>query len=162
MPTITITKAHGMYVYDDYYLAKATLRIRELNSANPVQKIYRSKSHTNVDAVLVSSDWYDAKSPSAPLPIKLTEVADDYMSVNLSNMINIILGRAETTALTKKMVEEGPEAGTYYKAYALIQTKEFYHDDDNDIVPEESTPDVKVGGNILAYLISPDLYVAIA
>lgn len=158
--TITLTKQRGVYVYDDYFRAKATLRIRELTTANPVQKIYRSKSFTTVDAVLVSKDWYDTKSPSAPLPISVTEVADDYMGVNLSNMINIVLGRPETKALTKKIVEEGP-AQTHYKVYALIQTKEFFHDG-NVIVPFEDSPAVKVGGNILAYLISPDLYVAIA
>jgi hypothetical protein len=160
MTTITITKQRGLYVYDDYYKAKAILRIRELTDDNPAQNIYRSKSFTNVDAVLVKKSWYDTKSPAAPLPIEVEEVADDFLSVNLSNMVNIVLGRAETTALMKKMVDEGP-AQTHYKVYAIIQTKEFFRDG-SDIVPFEDTPAVKVGGNILAYLISPDLYIAIA
>ena len=60
----------------------------------------------------------------------------------------------------KKIVDEGPTQ-TYYKAYAIIQTKEFFRDG-SDIIPFEDSSAVKVGGNILAYLISPDLYIAIA
>lgn len=160
MTTITILKQRGIYVYDDYIAAKANLRIRELNAVNPIQTIYRSKTSTHVEAVLVSKDWYDVKSPAAPMAIEVTQVADDYLGMNLSNMINIILGRPETVALTKKIVDEGPDQ-THYKVYSFIQTKEFFRDG-NDIVPFEDTTAVKVGGNILAYLISPDLYIAIA
>ena len=160
MTTITITKQHGLYVYDDYHEAKAVLRLRELTDTNPTQAIYRSKSFTTVDAVIVKKSWYDLKSPAASMPIEIKEVADDYLSLNLSNMINIILGRQETTALMKKIVDEGPTQ-TDYKAYAIIQTKEFFRDG-SDIIPFEDSSAVKVGGNILAYLISPDLYIAIA
>lgn len=160
MATITITKQRGFYVYDDYYKAKAILRLRELNDDNPVQTIYRSKSYTAVDGVIASKNWYDLKSPAAPLPIEVETVPDDYLSVNLSNMINIVLGRAETSALMKKIVDVGP-AQTYYKVYAIVQTKEFFRDG-SDVVPFEDTSAVKVGGDILGYLISPDLYIAIA
>lgn len=158
--TTTILKHDGIYVYDDYYRPKAILRIRELSPENPVQNIYRSRTHTDVEAVLVSKDWYDVKSPNSPLPIVVEEVADDYMGVNLSNMINLILGRPETKDLTRKVVNEGTTQ-LHYKTYAIIQTKKFYHDG-NDVVPYEETNAVKVGGNVLAYLIHPDLYAAIA
>jgi len=160
MTTITILKQQGLYVYDDYYRAKAILRIRELNDTNPVQKIYRSRTSIHAEAILVNPYWYNLKSPASPLPIEIETVSDDYLSVNLSSMVNILLGRPETTAQTRMIVDEGPSQ-TQFKVYALIQTKEFFHDG-STVVPYEDTPPVKTGGNILAYLISPDLYIAIA
>jgi len=161
MTTITLLKNTGIFVYDDYYLGRSALRAVELTDSNPVQSICRNKKIPDVvDAYFVKKDWFDTKSPAASLPIVTTEVSDDFMGSNVSNMINIINSRPETEAQVKRMVEEGSTLD-HYKVYAIIKTKEFYRDG-NDIVPFEDTPNVKVGGTIVAYLINPTLYAEIA
>lgn len=158
MTTIILNKTNGTYVYDDYYLGRAALRITELSTDNPVQQISRSKTMPEMDAVLVKKEWYDVKSPASPLPIEVTEITDDYFGSNLSNLANILNGRPETIALTRKIVNEGP-AQTYYKVFSIIKTKEFYQDASVVVPFEESS---KIGGVIVAYLINPNLYTAIA
>lgn len=167
MPTVTILKHTGNYVYDDYTSTsygstqgKAVYRIRELTDENPVQVISRKKTDPTVVAAMVKKDWYDTKIAATPVPVKVMTVADDFVSLNFSNMINIINGIPETTAQVKKIVAEGPDQ-TNYSAYAIIDAKEFYRDG-SEIVPYEDTPDVKIGGHVLAYLLSAALYTAIA
>lgn len=158
MPTITLIKPTGSLIYDDYYFGRAALRIKELSSDNPVQQISRSKAIPEMDAFLVTKAWYDTKSPASPLPIVITEITDDYLGSNLSNLANILNGRPETTALTRKMVDEG-STQTHYKVFSVVQTKEFYRDA-SDVVPFEESS--KIGGIVVAYLMNPSLYTAIA
>ena len=167
MTTVTILKHNGNYVYDDYTSTgygfaqgKAIYRIRELTAENPVQVISRKKTSPVVVAAMVKKDWYDTKIAATPVPVKVTTVADDFVSLNFSNMINIINGTPETPAQVRKMVAEGPDQ-TNFSAYAIVDSKEFYRDG-NEIVPYEDTPDVKIGGHVLAYLLSAALYTAIA
>lgn len=153
-----ILKHSGNYVYDDYLQNRAVLRVKELTDVNPVQTIIRSKTKSEPVAYLVKSDWYDAQSPSSPLPIKLTSTTDDYLGFDLSKMVNIINGIAEVTSEMREIVNEGP-AQDHFKAYAVMLTKEFYKDT-SDIVSFDTA--LSVGGVAVAYLVNPVLYAAIA
>ena len=166
MTTITLIKDTGTFVYDDYYYGRSALRIRELNDQNPAQNIKRSKSHQTVEAVLISANWYDTQiaaftSVNAPSFKNNYElVADDYMGQNVSTMCNLIQSYPETTRLQRKVDDEGTTIYAF-KAYTLVGTKEFYRDE--TIKPfletkDKLVGDVKVGGDIRAYLVHPSYY----
>jgi len=159
MTTVTLVKPSSYFIYDDYLRGRAALRVKELSSANPVQSIHRAKNHAPIDAVLVSAAWYDAKlvtfAGASTFKTEFDNVSDDYVGVNLSTMINLILGRSETTALTKKTALEGLSLN-HFKGYSIVATKEYYADG-NDAVPFDS----KFGGDIKAYLLHPAFYASL-
>jgi hypothetical protein len=158
MPTVTILKSSRTFVYDDYIKGKATLRIKELNSVNPSQAVHRM-STSPVVAYLVTPDFYETRlAIVAPAPtINLSQKADDYLGYNLSKMVDLIQGHAQTKELMRETVDEGYGIVTGYKTYQLVNTKEYY-EDGSDIVPFDS----KRGGVVVAYLIHPDLYATLA
>jgi len=161
LATLTINKDDGIFVYEDYLKGRAALRIKELNSTIPSQSIRRD-SNGDVEAVLVSKDWYDtqvAAFGSAPTFAASLEVRDDdYMGSNLSTMIDLILGRSQTKGRRTKVNNEGI-SGDAFKGYDLLELKGFYVDNSNEIILEPTT---KVGGDTKAYLLHPSHYAALA
>lgn len=163
MTTKTILKNDGIFIYDDYKLGRAALRIKELNSMNPAQNIRRNSNGT-VEAVLVSADWmatvlggYSTAVAATPKQSYHT-VTDDYVGSNLSKMIDFIKGHAQTKALEKTVVEEGI-SGAGYLSYKIITSAEWFQDQ-SPVVPFEES--AKKAGVVIAYLIHPDMYASLA
>ncbi len=148
--TTTILKSDGLFFYDDYKDAKAALRLNELTA--DVYHAIRRKAGAPIVAYLVDAAAYDAAvlAGAILLPQVIEEVADDFLSKNLSSMANLIQGTPEVPSQNAKFAAEGTTAAAY-KTYAIINTKKFYEDDQELIVKDG----VEVGGKIKAYLMHP-------
>ena len=159
MATLTINKDDGIFIYDDYLKGRAALRIKELNSTIPSQSIRRG-SNGEVEAVLVSKAWYDTNAGvnAGTFAANLEVQDDDFMGSNLSTMIDLIQGRAQTKELITRVSNEGI-SGDAFKAYCLIEKKAFWVDNSNEIILE---PTSKVGGDTKAYLLHPIHYASLA
>jgi len=163
MTTKTILKNDGIFVYEDYKMGRAALRIKELNGANPAQNIRRG-SNSPVEAVLVSAAWMDGvlgaySTAVAPTIRQIYHVvADDYMGSNLSKMIDLVRGHAQTKALVKPVAETGL-SGAGYLSYTLVVSAEWFQDQSPVVPFEESS---KKAGQVVAYLIHPDIYAALS
>lgn len=160
MATITINKDDGIFVYEDYLKGRAGLRIKELNSTIPSQSIKRTSNGTT-EAVLVSKAWFDARETAFVAAASFAYLAevrdDDFMGSNLSLMIDLIRGRAQTKERLTKLNNEGI-TGNAFKAYELLALKAYYVDDSDAIILEPTT---KKGGVVLALLLHPSHYAAL-
>lgn len=158
MTTKTILKDDGIFVYDDYKQGRAALRIKELNSTNPAQYIRRT-STGNIKAVLVSADWLEAQLASnAAFKQNYQVVSDDFLGSNLSKMVDLIQGHAQTKALVKTVAETGITLDAYL-SYKVINSAEYFSDQSPIIPYEESA---KKKGEVVAYMIHPDIYGVLA
>ena len=161
MSTKVLLKSDGIYTYDDFKNGKASLRLIEFNSSLTAMPIRRTPSGS-VEMYLVSKAWMDARALAYAIAIAPTVstqidfMPDDYLSKNLSNMADLILGRAQTKELIRKVALEGLNLKNF-KSYAIIGTKEFFVDDSDVVAKESST---KRHGNIKAYLIHKSHYAA--
>jgi len=159
MATITLLKTNGIFVYEDYKLGRAELRVKELTSTNPVQNIRRTHNGP-VEVVLVSATWMDTALAAYSVAVAPTyaqvyhTVADDYMGSNLSKMVDLIVGHAQTKALVK-LVDETGTTGQGFLTYKIINSAEYFEDQSPVIPFEESS---KKYGKVGAYLIHPDVY----
>ena len=155
MATITLLKDDGIFTYDDYLRGRAALRIKELNDTNPSQNIRRKTADTDIQAVLVSRSWWDAREAAyaavdAPTFAYAAEIRDDdYMGSNLALMIDLINGEAKVPGQVSRVIADGI-TGDAYKTYSLVEKKGFWVDDSTAIPFEESQ---KIGGEPVAYLI---------
>jgi len=164
LTTRTILKDDGIYIYEDYKLGRAALRLKELSVENPVQNIRRHSDPVNpVEAMVVSAADFDTKvaaytAVNAPSFKQVYHtVSDDYMGSNLSKMIDLVRGRAQTKALVKMVTEEGL-TGSGFVTYKLISSAEWFQDQSPVIPFEESA---KKAGQVLAYLMHPTIYAAL-
>ncbi len=163
MSTVTFLKNDGIFIYADYLRGRAALRIRELDSINPAQVIRRDRAGDPV-AVLVSKAWYDARiaaydAVDAATFSDLKETKDDdFMGSNLSLMIDLVRGNAQTTDLQRKINATGL-TNADFKTWSIIDLKEFFRDN-SDAVPFE--PTVQVGGEVLALLLHTGHHAALA
>jgi len=164
MFTKTILKDDGIFVHEDFWAAKAAMRIAELNPTNPYMRIRRESSKVDSEAVLVSKAWWDNRvdayetAVAATFSANLEIVADDHLGRNIHTMIDLIRGKVQTPALAKRVAAEGITLKNY-KAYAIVDSKAYYADDSDAVVLEAST---KKKGNIKAYLLHPDHYTALS
>ena len=164
MATITLLKDDGIFTYDDYLRGRAALRIKELNSDVPSQSIRRKSASTDILAVLVRRAWYDARIAAyeavdaAPFS-NLKEIRDDdFMGYNLSLMIDLLRGNAQTPALVSRIANEGITQNDF-KVYSLVEKKGFWKDDSTVVPFEESQ---KIGGDPVAFLLHSNHYNALA
>jgi len=157
--TKTLLKNDNVFIYEDYKGGRSALRLREFSTANPAQQIRRN-SNGPIKAVLVSKAWWDAQAAIFAADIAAVPAAaiqmvdDDFMGVNLSTMIDLVVGHAETVVQAKRVAADGFGL-KYFKAYSILDKKKFYQDDSNVIV------DGARGGNALGYLIHPSHYAAL-
>jgi hypothetical protein len=163
MTTKTILKNDGIFVYEDYKLGRAALRIKELNGVNPAQNIRRTSTGA-VEAVLVSAAWMDSMLAGYSTAVAPTYkqaysvVADDYLGSNLSKMVDLINGHAQTKELVKPVAEQGT-SGAGYLTYKIIVSAEWFQDQSPVIPFEESS---KKAGQVVAYLMHSDVYALLA
>jgi len=158
MPTKVILKDDGIFVYGDYFLGKAALRVAELSFEIPAQNIRRHSDNTAVEAVLVKDTWYASKVGAFATAASFKQIVetstDDYLGANLSTMIDKIKGHAQTKDLVRKIAETGLSVQGF-KTYKIIKSSPWYQDDSTAVPFEETS---KKAGNAVAYLIHPTLF----
>jgi len=165
MATITFTKDTSKLTYSDYQGAKAALRLAELTTTIPTQQIVRRHDTPTVQALLLQPAWYAGRIAAyaavsgATFAESQTIVSDDYLSGNLSTMIDLARGHAQVPSELRRVVEAGL-TNNAFKTWVILDSAKTNTDAD----PGRPLTDYlkQYGGNVLAYLVHPALYSALA
>lgn len=133
MANITLLKDDGIFVYEDYKDGRAARRIQEMNAkatVNEQNQAIRRNSNGDPEAYLVSSAYWEAKKTlfGGGFPtIKMQEQSDDFLGKNLSDMVNIVVGRAQVKSDLSVTNALGPDSPN--KAFAKITIVDNSFDD---------------------------------
>lgn len=154
---VTLLKNRGFFTYPDYQQGKWGQRLNDELPVEGIQPIVRTEGGPVV-AYLVSAALYDnlvGAFQAAPAPLmdqSLMQVPDDYVGLNLSKMVNLIQGNAETTDLVSLIVHQGL-TNHAFKSFQVINSKVFY--EDGALFKAEG---IALEGVVLGYLMHPSLY----
>lgn len=162
---ITLLKNVGFWVYDALLGGRAELRLKELTTFDYGSMPIRRSSATPNVAYLMSASAYESAAATlaaamSPLPAqKLEAHSDDYLGNNVSKLMDLIQGKAQTAAQISEVIADG-QTNLLYASFSFYDTKKYYRDEQGQT--ENINTAIPQKGDVVGYLVHPDVYAALS
>lgn len=156
--SITILKHSDTYVFADYLNGRAARRCRELTDAAPVQIISRRKEDGAPLMALLKPSYWDAyladfaAIDAAPWAYQIANKTDDFLGGNLTTLSWLLNATPEVKSATSRVAQDGT-SNAAFEVYQILNTVPYSKQDFAN-----SPGGAPQGGEIIAYLVSYDLY----
>jgi hypothetical protein len=156
--SIILPKHSDTYVFADYLDGRATRRCKELTDADPVQIISRRKEDGAPVLALVKASYWDSYFASysavsaAPWAYRTADRTDDFLGGNISTLSWLLNAQPEVKNEIPRIVQEGT-SNLAFEVCPILNTKKY-----SVQAFAAGILGVPKGGEIMAYLISHDMY----